>query len=129
VTEEVPRRTARGGSGRQIEQLVDEAILLANIIGANPPLFAKVLRQALSRARFEPRRSAEHITPETSSESPADQTGRPGFFFLETRTLEKLESSKTNNLDVLPVRDRIKALRRVRARELAPTLKNWRRHP
>jgi hypothetical protein len=37
VTEEVPRRTGRGGSGRQIEQLVDEAILLAKIIGANPP--------------------------------------------------------------------------------------------
>jgi hypothetical protein len=37
VTEEVPGRTGRGGSGRQIEQLVDEAILLANILGANPP--------------------------------------------------------------------------------------------
>jgi hypothetical protein len=34
VTEEVLRRTGRVGSGRQIEQLVDEAILLANIIGS-----------------------------------------------------------------------------------------------
>ena len=37
ATEEVPRRTEGEVSGSQVEQLVDELILLANIIDADPP--------------------------------------------------------------------------------------------
>jgi hypothetical protein len=37
--------------------------------------------------------------------------------------LEKLESSKTHHPDALPIRDRIKGLRRERARELLPNPK------
>ena len=37
VTEEAPRGTGGAVSGRQIEQLIDELILLANIIVADPP--------------------------------------------------------------------------------------------
>jgi DNA modification methylase len=43
--------------------------------------------------------------------------------------MEGLKNSMTNSFDNSQIRDRVKALRRVPARDLVPNPKNWRRHP
>jgi len=54
---------------------------------------------------------------------------------LLTRVLEKMERSRSvgegaGSIDnAMRIRDRIKELRRVKAKDLLPNPKNWRRHP
>lgn len=44
-------------------------------------------------------------------------------------TPKRTDSTDTSSAKSIPIRDRIRELRKVRASELVPNPKNWRRHP
>src|SRR5437879_4882851 len=53
----------------------------------------------------------------------------PGSEDLRRLSRSATNSGTSTSVDANAIRDRIKELRRVRARDLRPNPKNWRRHP